>query len=32
MNNLPQNITEEIEEKEHNIYERKILNEKLMNV
>ena len=32
MNNLPQKITEEIEEKEHNIYDRKIRNEKLMNV
>ena len=31
MTNLPQKITEEIEEKEHNIYERKIINEKLMN-
>ena len=32
MTNLPQKITEEIEEKEHNIYDRKIRNEKLINV
>ena len=32
VNNLPKNITEEIEEKEHNIYDRIIRDGKLINV
>ena len=32
MDNLPQRIIEEIEEKEHNLYERQIKESKLMNV